>query len=182
LAKQASCDICAALNEDLVGRPVGGEAAERAQECCNTVREEIVRLRACFTRGWLLMVRGCDFQALLAFADLYRLATGLGDQAWVRECCGAHEVVRSLCHLLDRGECGEERVLESVARHIDALEETARRKVQPGGTCDREALKGRLRRLHQYAGVEPPALLAPSRAAIPRAVAIAALSLVAGGR
>ena len=182
MAKQASCEICAALNEGLVLQPAGGDAEERAWECRDAAREEIARLRACFTRGWLLTARGCDFRALLAFADLYQLTAGLGDRAWVRECCGGHETVRSLSHLLDRGECGAERVLESVAKHIDALEEIARRQFPPAGTCGREALKGRLRRLHRYAGVEPPALLAPSMAAIPRAVVAAAFPLAAGGR
>lgn len=182
MAKQASCKICAALSKNLAGRPARGEDLGRARECCEMVREEIARLRACFTRGWLLAARGRGFQALLAFADLYQLAAGLSDQTWVKECCGAHDVARSLCHLLDRGQCGAERVLEAIARHIDALEETARWKVQPGGTRDREALKGRLRRLHHYAGVEPPALLAPSMAANPRAAVAGALPLAAGGR
>lgn len=180
--KQVSCEICAALHVDSAGPQVIGKAEIRAWECDHSVREEIARLRACFTRGCLLATRGRDFRAILAFADLHQITAGISDQAWVKECCGAHEVLHSLCHLLDRGECGEERMLESVAQHIDALEETVRRKSQPAVTCGRDALKGRLRRLHQYAGVEPPAFLAPSMAAIPRAVVAGALPLAVGER
>ncbi len=156
MAKQSSCAICAALSEDSAGRARGGEAEKRAQESRDTVREEIARLRACFARGWLLMARGHEEKATQAFADLYQMAAGISEQAWAKDCCGAYAVVRSLCHLLDRGACSEERVLEAVAELINALEDTARRKCNRKQGCGEAALNWRLREAFAHAGVAAP--------------------------
>jgi hypothetical protein len=169
------------MSEEPAGQSPGGDATNRAQECCEAVREEIARLRACFARAWLLTARGCEEKATLAFADLYQMAAGISDQSWARDCCGAHEVVRSLCHLLDRGRCSEEKVLEAVAELINALEDTARRKSNRKQDCGQAALNWRLLEAFAHAGVVAPALLRPQKGRPGDANPAGAMPFLGGG-
>ena len=163
MAKQSSCAICAVLSGDSVGQLPNGDAEDRARKCCDAVSEEIARLRACFARAWLLTARGREEKATQAFADLYQLAAGVSEQAWAKDCCGAHDVVQLLCHLLDRGTCSEERVLEAMAELINALEDTARGTRNRKEECGQAALNWRLREAFAHAGVVVPALLRPQK-------------------
>ena len=119
------------------------------------MREDVARMRVCLTRAMLLLERGCRERAFQGFADLYELAAGLNDRASSGKCRDIAVVARSLCYLLDRGQCRDENVLEAVDTHIAIVEGLALGAAPRSGRAGGEVLAAKLRRICDGAQMAP---------------------------